>query len=684
MSPRQNITINEDTSWERMWASETSGLLRIIKPWVTLIVIFGVAAIYHLAFGDDPHRVPWAASGMTLAGAGLSAYAWQVSKLVPAGRAHTAGTVALICLYLTISVITGPASEATGLAFGIFGPALAGSWNLRSHTRAKLAAAGQGGTPAGRLSEWFADAAKEAGVAGTTLQVKAIEPHRVTATAIMPPGEQTAASLQNKAALIESGGQVPPGSLNIAVDEDRADYATVILSDPRIIRRPIPHPGPSAPGASIAKPLRPGIWQDGVPIAHTLPGHHMHVMGASGSGKSEGGCWCYAGEIITRYDAAILANDITKGRQTFGPLEPSLHRWESTKDGWRDFANRLHRLLPERTTWLGDHRLTKWTEGCGLTYWVPWLEEAPDLYDALTSKEQDNFISDVRSLRSAGGSFFVSLQRNTFDQLPTIIRSQMAHMCFGLQDPADARYGLSSKQQDLGADPAEIGLNHPGTGYLDYPGVPLERVAMRMRTYAWGDTSSKEGHDATAAAAMAEYAAQYPASARPVDEITAELIGGQPAAAPRPAGGPARPVAVLTRPAPGEDQDVDDLIDTEEDSEMDQNVIDEYLTVDDPSPEIEAGMDDEIEDDDEEPWEFELPDPVDPATARRMFDEFMRRMREAGKTELRAKDFQPLWRPGMDRAWTHARLKEAVARGELEHDPDAHTYTFTAPVPAGR
>ena len=55
--PRQNITINEDTSWERMWASETSSLLRIVKPWLTLAVLLGFGAVYHLTLGR-PHALP--------------------------------------------------------------------------------------------------------------------------------------------------------------------------------------------------------------------------------------------------------------------------------------------------------------------------------------------------------------------------------------------------------------------------------------------------------------------------------------------------------------------------------------------------------------------------------------------------------------------------------------------------
>jgi hypothetical protein len=516
-------------------------------------------------------------------------------------------------------------------------------------------------------------------VAGTTLQVQAIEPHRATATAIMPPGEQTATSLQNKVALIESGGQVPPGSLSIAQDPDRADHAIVTLSDPRLIRRPIPHPGPSAPGESIAKPLRTGMWQDGVEVMHPLTGHHLHIMGASGSGKSEGGCWCYAAEIITRSDAAIFANDITKATQTFGPLEPALHRVEYTKDGWRDFANTLHKLLPQRTAQLGDMGLTKWVPGCGLTYWIPWMEEAPDLFDALTPKEQEHWISDIRSLRSGGGSWMVSLQKSIFDQLPPIVRDQMAKLCFGLQDSASARYGLSDQQMERGADPAMIGLDHPGTAYLHWPAMAPERIAMRMRHYAWGDVSSKEAHDATANAAMAAYAAQWPAAARPVDELTAQLIGRGPGGAGRHRAdtAPARPAAVLTRPAV-QDQDDDD---TREDTEMDQSVLDEYLPEGDPNPGLTAGPDDPIEPDPEdEAFEFDAPDPLDPATARAAFADWLQELRASGKTELATRDFRPIMRPGMGRAWIQARLKEAVDSGELDHDPDNRTYTFAGPA----
>jgi hypothetical protein len=676
--PRQNITINEDTSWERLWASEAGGLIRIVKPWLALAVLLGFGWLYHLTLGHPP-VVTWASIGMTLAGCGLAVFTWHVSRLVTTGRAHSCATVAAAALWLTIATVTGPVHGPTGYLLLIFGTASATSWNLRSHARAKIVAAGDGQTPAGRLSDWFADAAKSAGVPGATLAVRQIEPTRATAQASLPPGERTAADLQNRARNIESGMQFPPGSLNIAEDPDRADKALVTVSDPRLIRKPVLWPGPSRPGASIAQPVRPGIWQDGRPVEQVLPGYHMHIMGSSGAGKSIGACWNYAAEIITRPDAVILASDLTKGSQTWGPLEPALHRVEYDRDGVRDLFNTLHKLIPQRTTYLADHGLAKWVEGCGLSFLFIWPEETPDTFDALTSKEQDNFVSDVKALRSAGGQFDVSLQRSDWTQLPTIVRGQMASMCFGLYKNSDERFGLSEKQQEMGASPSSWGTDYPGMAYLHYPGTPPERIAMPMRTYSWGD-------DTTAAPSMAAYAAQYPADARPVDELTAVITGGPrtPArpAVTVPAAGTAsgRPVAVLTRPSPPdlEDQDNDED-DDDYDTDEEENVLDEYLQTDDPTPALQGGIDDPIEiDDTDEPFEFDDADSVTvtPDEARALFGEHLTRLRANGKTELAARDFRPIMRPGMGRAWIHARLNEYVDRGELFHDPDARTYQF--------
>lgn len=676
-----NITVSEDTSWERLWASEASGLLRIVRPWVVLALVLGAGWLVHLAWGKMP-AVPWATAGLVLAVTGLSVFTWAASRLVTTGRAHSCASVAASGMWLTVALITGPVAPVTGYLLAVFGGTFALSWNIRLHVRSKQPAAAD--SPAGRLSSWFADAAKEAGVGDAKLQVKKIEPTRVQATVQLEAGK-TAADLTSRVRGVESAGKIPPGSLTPSEHPDRADWSDITLSDPRRIKNPIPFPGPSRPGQSIALPLRPGIWQDGLDVQHVVTGHHIHVMGSSGAGKSEGGCWCYCAELMTRYDAAIVGADITKRTQTFGPLEVSLHRVAYTRDDWRDLANRIHKHIPERTEYLADHQLTKWVEGCGLSYLNIWGEEVPDLYEALNSKEQEHWESDVKALRSAGGSWWISLQRSDWSQIPTIVRGQMASMCFGLYKDSDERYGLSEKQKELGASPSSWGTDHPGMAYLHYPGCPADRVAMPMRTYAWGDLSSKEQHDATAASAMAAYAAQYPAWARPVDDLTATVTGrATPASHPADSDpADARPVAVLTRPAdPGEDQDVDD-----ETGEETENVLAEYLTTEDPTPELTAGIDDPIgPEDGDQPFEFDQLPELPPDQARQVFAAHLAQLREQGCTVLQAKDFRPIMRKGMLRAWIHARLNEAVDRGELIHDEEEKTYYFPAAalaLPAG-
>jgi hypothetical protein len=643
------INITEDTSWERMWSGQVAALLALARPWLVLGLASLAGYIAHRVWGHVP-AAPWAVMGLTLATVGLGSFAWATSRLAPVGRAHSALTVSGALAWLTVATITGPGEAVTGGLLGIVGGTLALSWNIRYHARHAPAAGSA--DPAGRLAGWFKDAAQAAGVPGARLQVHEIGATRAAGKIVLPPGEKVSADVANRARYIEAGMGLPPNALNVTQDDDRADHAGWTLSDPRIIRRPIPWPGPSAPGASIARPLRPGLWQDGVPVAHTLPGHHVHAMGASGAGKSIGGAWNYSAEIITRYDVALAAADITKGEQTFGPLRPALHRFETDRDGARDLLERTHGKLKDRTDYLADHGLQKWHEGCGLTYLVVWLEETPDIYDALTGKGQERFISTAKALRSAGGTLVCSLQRTTWDQLPTIVRGQMASLCFGLNDPADARYGLSERQQDAGAEPAQWGIDNPGMAYLHAPDTPAGRIAMALRTFAWGEDDG----------AISAHAAQYPAAARPVDPITAEIVGANPPPASPGITPPARPVAVLTNAPHGdaEDQDDDNPEDDLHDAE-DAEVRDEYLTTENPTPELAAGIDDpiEVQDDDEE-FEFAQAEPVTPEAAREIFAAQLAEWQAEGRTSFAPKDFPFIGRPGMGRAWIQARLREAL------------------------
>jgi hypothetical protein len=673
-SQSSQVTVYEDTSFERLFASELGRLLAYIRPWLAFGLLFPLAMLTHHLWGHMP-AVPWAASALWVCAISLGIFTWSASRLVPIGRAHSALTMGALVAWLAVATITGPGQEITGGLFGIFGAATAASWDVRLVARTRLnMVTGEGSEsagPAGRLSEWFRDASKEAGITPAKATVTAISAAKAEIETVLPPGK-THADLQNKIASIESAGKIPPGALTTVANPDRADGAKVVLSDPRVLTSPIPFPGPYAPGASIAAPLRPGLWQDGEPVMYVIVGHHIFMMGASGSGKSVGGCWNLVGEIITRPDAVVLAADITKGAQTFGPLLPGLHRFESDPKGARSLVDDVHSVIKPRTNWLAERGLQKWQTGCGLSYLVVWYGETPDIWDKLSSKGEENLINTARALRSAGGTLVFEVQRNTWDQVPTIIRSQMASMCFGLNDAADCKFGLSEAQQEANVNPAEWGTRYPGKAVLDAPTIPLDRIAMPLRTYAWGDNADL----------MAAHAAAYPASERPVDPITAQICSGAPAGKVPAAPVPARPSVKITRPTCTDD---DEHQGTAPDEDDPGDPVGEVLaTVEDPSPLITADITDpfkapiEPEPDDAE-FEFAEDEhrKMTPEDARAEFAAELAAFASEGRETFSPKDLYGLMeRTGMSRAWIQARLRDACEADNppIERDENGGTY----------
>lgn len=114
----------------------------------------------------------------------------------------------------------------------------------------------------------------------------------------------------------------------------------------------------------------------------------------------------------------------------------------------------------------------------------------------------------------------------------------------------------------------------PGMCYLVAPGINEARYAMPVRTFLIDDAD------------MRAHAAAHPASARPLDAVTVKAAGD----------GYANRGTVTLAPAPtgGDDDEVSPL--------------EEHMRTEDPSPEIQAGMDDPIEDDpDDEEFTFDRP-----------------------------------------------------------------------------
>ncbi|TDC55583.1 hypothetical protein E1281_11660 [Actinomadura sp. KC345] len=509
----QNLQLVQDATMERIAVSAVSKIGVLVPPWAVLGLEAAGAAISHAMWGAPP-AVTWAAAGCTLGSTLLTALTWLAThRRRPLGRIHSTVTTGAATGWFTVATITGVTADATlgGLFFG--GATLALSWNIRTVIRVQGDGAGDGDA----LGSLFERAKEQAGLKGARVRATEVTDHKVKGQMQLPPGEKTADDAVKATGRIESGMQLPPGSVIVARDDDRADRAHVTVSDPRAIRHPVAWPGPSRPGGSVDEPLRIGLYQDGDDVEYRFVGHHLQIMGMTGSGKSIGGAWNIVAEIITRTDAAVFSIDVSKDDQTMGPLKQGLHRFETGKAGAVDLIRAMHAAIPERTKWLAARGYQAWEPGCGLTYWYLHIEEIPKLFNELAGEDEERLAEILKEIRSAGGSVILSLQRADYTQIPTLIRSQMAKMCFGLSDPDDVKYGVSTRQRKADVEPHEWEDHYPGMAYLDGKSIRPTHYAMPLRTYSWGSGSAE------ANAAMAAHAAAHPATAKDIDHFTAAL-----------------------------------------------------------------------------------------------------------------------------------------------------------------
>jgi hypothetical protein len=381
--------------------------------------------------------------------------------------------------------------------------------------------------------------------------------HKVGETAIsgdlkLPPGT-VASDLSKTSRYLEGSAGLPPGAIQITAHDEHAGKAKFSLSNPLLIRSPQPWPGPSAPGASIAEPIVPSIYQDGVPLRYKIVNHHLRLAGMTGAGKSRGWGWCEIAETVTRRDAGVLAIDLTKGFQTVGPLMPALHRCETHAAGAITLLEAVHRMIRPRTDWLAERGLGEWREGCGLTHWTVLVEEAPDVFEELDNSDLlEMWLKDVKAARSAGIRWLISLQRPDWTQMPTLARGQMASCCFGLGQDSDDKFGLSAYQFDhCEPRPSIWADTYPGMHYLDHGQIKTDRKAMPLRTWFWGDNND----------VITAHCDRYTAASRPMDGLSADLLGPVRIPNPRPAATqPAgRDTTTLTRHAPDPAPDDGDL-----------------------------------------------------------------------------------------------------------------------------
>jgi len=675
MAPRRvpAVQVVEDATLERLVARAVSKVGPLGPPWIVSGLGVAAGAGCHGLWGGPGPGAAWAASGLTAGTAILTGLTWQISheRRGLLGRVHTTLTTVLAGGWVTAATITGVTAPITGSVALIGGATLALSWNLRHVIRAATDESGH----IDGLQALFGQARDAVGLDGTRARTTHSGDHKVVGALALPPGETVAEDVQKKTAYLESGMGLPPGSVTVSGDIDRADRAHITVSDPRVMRASICWPGPSRPGGSITDPVRPGLWQDLDPVAYTIVGHHLQVMGMTSSGKSFGGAWNLLGEVITRTDVAVLAIDITKGNQTLGPLRKALHRFETNPGGARALITQVRDLIEPRTDALAAQGLQRWAPGCGFSYLVLWLEEFPDIGDAL--EDMGEFLKILKAARSAGISVVMSLQRSDWTQMPTLARGQLAKMCFGVADSGDADFGLTERQTKAGAHPEQWQNTQPGMAYLDAPSIPEDRIAMPLRTYTWVPARAQalpdEDQQKAAAAEMRALAQAWPATRVRPDQFLTTLTGqGVPDGT----------------PVPHQADPTDRTELQEEGEDMVGDPLGEYLLTPDPDPANTAGADDPITDTGYENFTFTplpVPDPpLTPDEARRALRDQIATWTRSGRETFAVRDLRPLLdRIGRSRQWAQKEIRALIDSGLIDpYDETIPGYRLTTPQPA--
>lgn len=452
-----------------------------LVPWVGSAVLIPAAELTR-AMWDTPSGAPWAALSMaagTVAVTGVTRVAAR-----PRGgliRDIATATVACCGAWWTGATFAGPLSHPT-IDLWLFLAVMVGS------THNAMRVVRRSGADTAAMDGFDQFASQVNAMRRARIRKPRTIGRRVVADLEMPAGMPiddflTHAGRSHLAAQLD----VPTSFIRTSPSSESARRGTVEIIDDQHLVKPLPWPGPSSPGGSIAEPLVLGEAEDGRPLQIWLPGDedtgrsatHVLVSGMSGAGKTRT-TLILAAEILSRRDVKLRFADTVKRDQTYGPIKHGLDQVADTDRAAKALLRQLVQVeIPQRTQWLGERGYDQWMEGCGLDYLVIVLGEAASL-DA----SADLIVQACERARSAGVSLVLDLQRPTHDRLPVSARSNIGvSLCHGVKERADVKLSLSAITIAAGAKPDSWRNTKPGYLYVEAPGVAEDRWAVPHRAY---------------------------------------------------------------------------------------------------------------------------------------------------------------------------------------------------------
>jgi S-DNA-T family DNA segregation ATPase FtsK/SpoIIIE len=388
----------------------------------------------------------------------------------------------------------------------------------------------------GPVGGW-AQTAQAAGLAGTTLSHLTTTPFGWTAKLLLRPGQTIADALRQREAL-ESALDVRPRSVRLEEDPSRARQVLlrVVERDPHAA--PIPWAGPQA--GSIRRPLQPGVWETGDPVAVSLAHQHTLIVGATGSGKSML-LNVVVGELAAARDVVCWGVDF-KGGAELGPWQACLGRVATTPTDTQQLLGAAVAVLDARLAELGRRGLRELTPSRATPALVVVIDEHAELVARCRRPALEAIDSIAKRGRAAAVTLILANQRATMDLLGSeILRANLrVRFCLGVEDPGEVSLalGLDTKK----GWPPEL-LDAPGKFYL------------RARSQGLNHPRPARGYLATTAQ-VHQLAAHHAHTPARLDPVSAQAAARHPAAHPLSPGGdqpppPAGGHADPTPPSPG-------------------------------------------------------------------------------------------------------------------------------------
>ncbi|MDR7278956.1 hypothetical protein [Catenuloplanes atrovinosus] len=478
----------------------------------------------HILYGTDADTAGWTGVLLTICAGVLIAFvAWSSRPRGVVMQVMATGVTVLSAAWVIPAVLSGPISKGMlGVWFvgGLLMSIIVAVYRIMRQARGD--ADGDRSAIRGEMGELGAAVKQLKDAAIGRPQVAGA---KVSAQVVLPPG-QTFAEVQGARSQIASALDVGGTAVRTHPDPDSERRGRLDVVPVDQLRDPVPWPGPSAPGGSIALPVVLGKSEDGEPLQLHLVGDHavqrnaigiLGVVGMSGSGKTEL-LLTFCAEVLTRHDEELRIIDARKGDQLPSWLHRHAAQVTTGRNAAEDVIEALRDEIPRRAKQLGERGIKQWQEGCGIPHVTVLIFEA-----AAVVAGNGDLVDLSEAVRSVGMTIVLELQRATHDRLPTSARSNIpAWICLGVKDEADAEAALTDEQADAGAAPWKWKALKPGYCYASGPGIEPERAAMPARGFAASEeerehaVDSYRGHTTQPAATTPVPPA--PASDEPNDE----------------------------------------------------------------------------------------------------------------------------------------------------------------------